>query len=338
MNAVYKGMRCRNCGNRLEAGAKSLNCPRCRGTLEADYDYAIASGVLDLSRRTGTIWDFGPLLPVLDDRLIVSLGEGWTPLIRADKLGAEIGIRNLYIKDEGRNPTASFKDRAISVAVSKAREFGVKAMVTASTGNMAASVAAYSARSGIPAHVLVAKGATPFAKMIQTAVCGVTMVPVEGNTTDNAAALALELSNKLGWYPLMTNSAINPFTIEGAKTAAYEIASQLDGRSPDWMLVGLGGGQNISAHWKGFGELNRMERIGTLPKMVAVQAEGCAPFVDAVKRGLSAEEILPWQNPQTIAGGIADAKPWEAEAALETVRKSGGTAVAVSDDDLLKMV
>ena len=289
-------------------------------------------------RRSSSVWDFSSLLPVLSAESVVSLGEGWTPLIRAERLGAKIGIRNLYIKDEGRNPTGSFKDRAISVAVSKAREFGARAMVTASTGNMAASAAAYSARSGIPAHVLVAQGATPLAKLIQTAVCGVTMVPVEGKTTDNAASLALELVDRLGWYPLMTNSAINPFTTEGAKTAAYEIASQLGGRAPDWMLIGLGGGQNISAHWKGFGELNLMDKTKTLPRMVAVQAEGCAPFVDAVKRGLSAEQITPWQDPQTIAGGIADAKPWEASTALDAVRRSGGGAVAVSDQDLLKMV
>jgi threonine synthase len=164
------------------------------------------------------------------------------------------------------------------------------------------------------------------------------MVPVEGNTTDNAAALALELSERLGWYPLMTNSSINPFTMEGAKTAAYEIVDQLDRKSPDWMIIGLGGGQNLTGHWRGFRELRTMDQISSLPKMVAVQAEGCAPFVDAVKRGLKAEEISPWQNPKTIATGIADASPWEARIALEAIRGSGGTAVAVSDSDLLEMV
>lgn len=336
----YKGLVCRKCGFLVEPVAAVLRCPRCQGALDASYDYSAIGGHFKLSesRRSGTIWDFSELLPVLGDDSVVSLGEGWTPLIRAEKLGREIGIRHLYLKDEGQNPTASFKDRAISVAVSKAREWGVKAVVTASTGNMAASVAAYAARAGIPAHILVAQGATPYAKLIQTAVCGGTVVTVEGNTTDNAAALAVQLVERLGWYPLMTNSAINPFTMEGAKTAAYEVAQQLGCRSPDWMIVGLGGGQNLSAHWRGFREMRSMDQVANLPKMVAVQAEGCAPFVRAIRDGLSAEEIRPWKDPKTIAGGIADASPWEASLALEAVRKSGGTAVDFADDELLEMV
>jgi threonine synthase len=316
-----------------------LRCAACGGELEAAYDYDRAADFFEAMRRTplSSIWDFLPMLPMTQRTAVVTLGEGWTPLVKAERLGRKIGIRNLYLKDETRNPTLSFKDRAISVAVSKAVEWKKDTLVTASTGNLAAAVSAYAARAGLKAFILTASS-TPLVKRVQTAAFGATVVPVQGATTDSARYLADRLVQEYDWYPAMTHSSANPFTLEGAKTSAYEIYFQMKNRFPDWMLLGVGGGENLAGHWKGFRELISGGETGDLPRMVGVQAATCAPFVEAVVKNLSFEEIKPWRSARTIASGLADAYPADARLGLRAIGESKGRGIAVSDADLLEAV
>jgi len=337
--SLYVGLRCVGCGSEFGRGERVLTCTACGSELDAIYDHGRAGAFFRGVRRSpvGSIWDFGPMMPVTREEAVVSLGEGWTPLLKAERLGRRIGIPKLLLKDETRNPTLSFKDRAISVAVSKAVEWKKEVLVTASTGNLAAAVSAYAARAGLKAFILTA-ASTPLVKRIQTAAYGTTVVPVRGATTDNARALAGELVKERGWYPAMTHSTANPFTLEGAKTAAYEIFYQMGGRFPDWVMVGVGGGENLAGHWKGFRELRPDGEAEGLPRLVGVQGRECAPFVEAVAKNLSYEELKPWKGAHTIASGLADAYPADARLALRAVRESRGTGVAVSDAELLEGV
>jgi threonine synthase len=223
------------------------------------------------------------------------------------------------------------------VAVSKAIEWKKETLVTASTGNLAASVSAYAARAGLKAFILTAVS-TPPVKRIQTAAFGATVVPVQGATTDSARHLAHALVKEYGWYPAMTHSTANPFTLEGAKTAAYEIYLQMKERFPDWVLVGVGGSENLAGHWKGFRELRPDGETEGLPRMVDVQAENCAPFVEAVDKHLTPKQLKPWKKAHTIASGLADAYPADVRLGLKAVKESNGLGVAVSDVELLDAV
>jgi threonine synthase len=238
------------------------------------------------------------------------------------------------VKDETRQPTGSFKDRPLSVAVSKAKEFRATTVVTASSGNAAAAMSAYAARAGLRAVVLVATD-TPPGKLLQMSAAGATIVRVTGSVS-NSIEMARAATKAFGWYNVTTTFE-NPYSVEGNKTVAYEIAADLGWRAPEWILVPTGAGPLPAGIWKGFSEMQQFKLVATRPRVVLVQAAGCAPIAAAFKSGGSVE---PWLAPQTVAGGIKDPLVGYSEDgtyALKIVQKSGGVAVTVSDEEILRV-
>jgi len=337
MSQVFYELKCLRCGKIQPASSTSTSCPNCGGELEVVWDLEAAKNSFQKGKelwRYG-IWSYDALIPVNDVvNSKATLSEGGTPLIRSKHLSEILGLKNLYLKDETRNPTGSFKDRSISVGISKAKEFKIKDVVCASTGNLAASVSAYSAVAGINAHIFMPNN-VPKSKIVQTAAYGASVHLVEGVTTDDASVAALEASKKTGWFLMRSNPKWNPYPLEGAKTIAFEIAEQLDWAAPDFLLTGVGSGTNLAANGKGFHEFQVFGLINKIPKLVGVQASGCMPFVDAILRNLPDSEVKPWKNPKTIASGLADAYPPALTQASKAVHESKGTAVAVDDDEFV---
>ena len=302
------------------------SCPACGSSLLVTY-----ANLPDLSKvadgGTRGLWRYRDHLPVSAAVEPVSLGEGGTSLLQAGRLGPSCGP---FLKNETTNPTASFKDRPVAVAATVARELGLSGLLCASTGNTGVAVSAYAARAGLPAACVVPE-ATPPAKLRQIEATGARVVRVRGDYSD-AYALALAAAEKHGWANL-TSTYVNPYMLEGDKTIAYEIFEALGGRAPDWVLVPVGAGPLLSAIHKGFGELGATGEAG--PRMVAVQAAGCAPIAHAFEAG--DEEVGPWYRPvETASSSIADALrgyPEDGTRTLSAVRESGGRAVAVSEEE-----
>ena len=271
------------------------------------------------------------MLPVAETSSIVSLGEGGTPLLHAGRLGEQLGLAHLFIKDESRNPTGSFKSRGMAVAVSMAAALGAKELATPSAGNAGAALAAYAARAGLPAHVVLPRDA-PRATAVEAEAFGAELRYVDGLIGDAGRVVAEECARQ-GWYELSTLK--EPYRVEGKKTMGYELFEQLDGRLPDVILYPTGGGTGLVGMWKAFEE---MEELGFIdshrPRMVAVQATGCAPLVRAMDEG--ADECTVWQNAHTICPGVRVPKPLGDFLILKALRASRGRAVAVSDESLLK--
>jgi threonine synthase len=241
----------------------------------------------------------------------------------------------LWVKDETRQPTGSFKDRPLSVAVSKARELGAKTVVTASSGNAAAAMSAYAARAGLRAVVFVAAD-TPSGKLLQMCAAGARVVRVAGSVS-NSIELAQAAMKAFNWYNVTTTFE-NPYSVEGDKTVAYEIAAELGWRAPAWIVVPTGSGPLPTGIWKGFGEMRRFGLVAGLPRMVLAQASGCAPIADAFRCG--GDIVRPWPSPHTVASGIKDPLEGYSEDgtyALKVVRRSGGVAVAVADEEILRV-
>lgn len=290
--------------------------------------YEPPNGITDGAAHGG-VWRYRSFLPVSPETEPVTLGEGGTALLGAPGLDPS---GRLFLKNETANPTASFKDRPVSVAATVARELGLAGLLCASTGNTAVAVAAYAARAGLPAACVV-PAKTPAAKLRQIEVTGALTVRVSGDYSD-AFALARSAAESYGWANL-TSTYVNPYMLEGDKTIAYEIFEQLGGRAPDWVLVPVGAGPLLSAIHKGFEELGV-----TAPRMVAVQAEGCAPIVRAFEAG--AENVGEWSDPaETGASSIADALrgyPEDGTRTLTTVRTSGGVAMAVPEEETYRAI
>ncbi|HXM43845.1 MAG TPA: threonine synthase [Bryobacteraceae bacterium] len=304
----------------------------CGGPLLVRYD-------LDAIRRTwkpaqlrdgpNTMWRYAPVLPAAETS-VVTLGEGMTPLIRARRLGARLGAQNLWIKDEGLNPTGSFKARGLSCAVSMAVELGVRKMAIPSAGNAASALAAYAAAAGIEAHIFMPRD-VPQANYIECQAFGAMVTLVDGLIGDCAKLVAAG-ADKNGWYDVSTLK--EPYRIEGKKTMGYEVAEQLDWQLPDAIFYPTGGGVGMIGMWKAFEELEALGWIGAQrPKMIAVQAEGCQPMVRAFDRGEARSQV--WENASTVAAGLRVPKPLGDFLILDAVRASGGTALAVSDGELL---
>ena len=272
------------------------------------------------ARWRGVIERYKKFLPVSDLTPVVTLNEGNTPLILADRLSKEVGA-DVYLKYEGLNPTGSFKDRGMTLALSKAKENGAKAVICASTGNTSASAAAYAARAGINCVVLIPQGAIALGKLSQALVHGATVLAVKGNF-DEALKLVKEVSQK---YPITLVNSINPFRIEGQKTGAFEICDQLQGRAPDFHLIPVGNAGNITAYWKGYKEYRKAGEISSLPKMMGFQAEGAAPIVK--------KKIV--LHPKTVATAIRIGNPASWKKAEEARDESGGRIDAVSDREIL---
>jgi threonine synthase len=306
----------------------------CGAPLLARYDLEAARHWRreSLAAREPTMWRYRELMPLFDGDAPVTLGEGWTPLIHATRLGRELGMDRVYVKDESLNPTNSFKARGLSAAVTRAAHLGATTLSVPSAGNAANAVAAYGAAAGIPAKVFMPRDVkVPFIRECELYGAEVTLV--DGLITD-AGRIAAERGKPLGWYDMSTLK--EPYRIEGKKTMAYEVAEQLEWSLPDWIIYPTGGGTGMVGMWKAFDE---MERIGWLtpgrrPKMVSVQAEHCAPIVRAFDRGEERSEM--WQGARTVADGLRVPKAVGDFLVLRAVRESGGTALAVTDDDMVR--
>ncbi len=329
-------LECSRCGRSYEAETIQTVSACCGKPLLARYDLARARGEWEraaLAARPVTMWRYHELLPARQEADVVSLGEGMTPLLACERLGRALGFAGVraLVKDEGQNPTGSFKARGMSAAVSRARALGVKALATPSAGNAAAALAAYAARAGLPATVFMPVDAPESAK-VQVAASGANLYLVRGLIND-AGALVAALKEERGWFDVATLR--EPYRAEGKKTMGFELAEQLGWRLPDAIIYPAGGGTGIVGMWKAFEELEALGWIGPArPRMMIVQAEGCAPLVRAFHAG--AETAEPWQGAETLAGGLRVPAAIGDFLILRAVRASGGTALTVSDAEMLE--
>jgi threonine synthase len=281
-----------------------------------------------LRRQDSTIWKWHEFLPVEDLSCIVSLGEGYTPLLHTEGLARATGLERLFIKNDTLLPTGSLKDRSNTVGISKGKEFGMTTAAVVSTGNAAVSVAAYASVAGMRAVVLISANTSP-QKVAQAAIYEARIIPMEGSF-DQVASIYRDAVEEFGWYDCLSS---NPYRLEGKKSYAFETWEQLDGEVPDWMCHCTAGGAGVVAAYKGFRELKGLGWVEKLPRMVAAQADACAPVVRAFERG--ADEVTPVEAGETIADSIRVGKPSAlATRALLDVRASGGVAVGVTDDEI----
>jgi threonine synthase len=324
-------LRCMECGKEYHRRAMIYQCPGCSGLLEVVFDLSeVELTRRKLEGRAFNLWRYRELMPVENPERVVSLSEGGTPLYRAEALAEELGIRELYVKNEGANPTGSFKDRGMTVGVTKALELGASAVGCASTGNTSASLAAYAARAGVRCLVLLPAGKIAIGKLAQALLHGAQVVGIRANF-DVALRLVRELCTKHNIYLL---NSINPWRLEGQKSEAFEIADQLGFSSPDRVVVPVGNCGNISAIWKGFKEFHQLGLVEELPSMVGVQAEGASPLVKAFRAGKS--EVEPEREPETIATAIRIGAPVNAPKALRALKESNGIAESVTDEEIIE--
>ncbi|MCR4374794.1 MAG: threonine synthase [Acidobacteria bacterium] len=305
----------------------------CGAPLMARYDLAAARGWSrdSLAGRVASMWRYHEVMPLLDDEAPVTLGEGWTPMVPAPRLGAALGLSRLFIKDESLNPTNSFKARGLSAAVTRAAHLGATVLSIPTAGNAGNALAAYAARAGMDARVFMPRDVkTPFIRECELYGAHVTLV--DGLITD-AGRVAAETGTPLGWYDVSTLK--EPYRIEGKKTMGYEVAEQLGWTLPDWIIYPTGGGTGMVGMWKAFAEMSALGWIDPVkrPKMVTVQASGCAPIIRAFEAG--AEKAAPWENAHTVADGLRVPRAIGDFLVLRAVRDSGGAAVAVDDADMV---
>jgi threonine synthase len=323
-------LRCIECGEVYPEDEAIYTC-RCGGLLEAFEDIGkLGVEKAKFASRPLGVWRYRELLPVRRETRIISLGEGGTPLYKAASLASKLGMRELYVKNEGANPTGSFKDRGMTVGVTRALSLGSRAVGCASTGNTSASLAAYAAKAGIKCVVLLPSGKIALGKLAQAILHGAVVIGIKGNF-DVALKLIRRASEEFNIYLL---NSINPWRLEGQKTEAYEIAEQLGYEAPDTVVVPMGNCGNISAIWKGFKEFYEAGILSGLPRMIGIQAEGASPVVEAYKKG--EEKVKPLGNPETIATAIRIGAPVNAPKALRAIRESKGCAEAVSDEEIIK--
>jgi threonine synthase len=330
-----KLLRCITCRREFSPQELDYTCPDCgplAGTLEVLYDYDSVSRNLNRSTLSGNqrfdMWRYLPLLPVIDPEKIPVMSVGWTPVYRSLHLENKLGLSRVWVKDDGRNPTASTKDRASAVAVVKALEKGAGIVTAASSGNAAASWSAFTAISGLKTIIFVPETA-PVAKLAQLLLYGAQVLQVRG-TYDQAFDVCCQAAGKWGWYNRST--AVNPYLGEGKKTAAFEICEQLEWTVPDYVLVGVGDGCILQGIWKGFKEFYQLGLIERQPKIIGVQATGASPLVKAWEA--EASQVQP-EIPNTLADSISVGKPRDQIKCLAAVRESTGRMISVSDDDIL---
>ena len=328
------GFECVECGRRHSIGEVEYICVSCGGNLDVRYDYDGVRAQLTRARLTDdrnfTMWRYHALLPIEDLSFIPPLTVGWTPVYDCAHLAKRYAIKQLLIKDDGRNPTASFKDRPSALAVVKAQEAGATIITTASSGNAGSALAGMCASVGMDSVIFVPAHA-PLAKIAQLQIYGATVVIVEGSY-DQAYDLCIEASRRFGWYQRSTG--YNPFTREGKKTAALEIAEQLNWEVPDRVFVAVGDGNIISGLWKGFNDLHQIGFIDRLPQMIGVQSETASAIVDAA----NGDGIVREAPAHTIADSINVGKPRDATMAVRAIRESGGHGVKVSDDAMVAAI
>lgn len=325
-------LECTNCANTYSADELHNTCPNCGKVLYARYDLASLREQLkpdDLKGRVSTLWRWHELLPVRSPDDIITLGEGGTPLLHARVLGKAHGFEQLYIKEEGLNPTGSFKARGMAVAVSRAHELGVTKVATPSAGNAAGALAAYGAAAGMETYVFMPQDA-PDINKLESVITGAHVYLVNGLISD-AGKIVKTLAPKRGWFDVSTLK--EPYRAEGKKTMGLELAEQLNWQLPDAIIYPTGGGTGLIGMWKAFDELEQLGWIGgARPKMISVQAAGCAPIVTAFNAGTAT--AAPWQNAQTIADGLRVPSPFADYLILNILRASHGTALTVTDDEI----
>ena len=325
-------LECSICGERHDADVVQYVCRACGRALLARYDVDAARRSFTretLGGRVATLWRYAELLPVRDEAAVTTLGEGITPLLRTPRLGEAIGASDLWVKEEGANPTGTFKARGISVALSRAVELGVRDIGMPTAGNAGSAVAAYAARAGVRAHVAMPRDAPP-AVIDEVRAYGAELELVDGLIGDPARVIAAGAAEH-GWFEMATLK--EPYRLEGKKTMGFELWEQLDRALPDAILYPTGGGTGLIGMWKAFEELEALGLLGPArPRMIAVQAEGCAPIVRAFECG--AERAEPWEDASTIAPGIRVPAPFADDLMLRVLRQSDGDAVAVSDDEI----
>ncbi|MET1101166.1 MAG: threonine synthase [Pyrodictiaceae archaeon] len=305
-----------------------LLCPRCGGLLEIMVEPLQPPSWMQWAKRAPGVWRYRELLPAPDETPPVSMGEGGTPLVKLSRIKELEGI-SVFAKNEGMNPTGSFKDRGMTVATTIARAIGARAVIAASTGNTASSAAAYAARAGMRSIIVVPRGRIALGKLAQTILYGAIIVEVEGGFDEALEAVMEATRRNKQLYPL---NSFNPWRLEGQKTVSFEIVEQL-GFVPDWVIVPVGNAGNISAIWKGFKELHRYGLIDKLPRLVGVQATGAAPLATAWRKGL--REPVFFENPETVATAIRIGKPVNWPKAFRAVEESSGMFIDVNDDEIL---
>ena len=333
--AHVEALRCRECGRTYEI-APVYTCEWCFGPLEVAYDYdAIAASISRASIAAGpaTIWRYADLLPVDPPGSDAALPVGWTPLVRADRLAAELGLGELWVKDDTRNPTNAFKDRVVAVALAKALEFGIKTLACASTGNLANSVAAHAAHAGLRSFVFIPADLEQ-GKIVTTAVYGGNVVAIDGNY-DAVNRLCAELAGTYDWA--FVNVNVRTFYAEGSKTLAFETAEQLGWRAPDHVVVPIASGSLLTKIRKGFDELYKVGLLDEEPKLrvSGAQAEGCSPVARA---WLDESDTIKPVKPATIAKSLAIGNPADGYFALDAVRQTGGGLAAVTDEEIVDAI
>ena len=333
MQSYITELECTYCHETYSADEPHRVCDECGKVLYARYDLDGAARALDrnaLRDRPANMWRYFEVMPIRDEANVITLGEGYTPIFQAHRLGAEFGCRDLLIKDEGLNPTGSFKARGLSAAVSKAKELGLTRLTMPSAGNAAGAMAAYAAKGGIEAYVFMPRD-VPDSNRKEVAITGGNLTLVDGLIND-AGRVSREKAAEVGLFDVSTLQ--EPYRAEGKKTMGYEIAEQLDWTLPDVILYPTGGGTGIVGMWKAFEEMEHMGWIGSeRPRMYCVQAEGCAPLVRAFREGQEFAE--PWENAHTLAPGIRVPAAIGDYMILRSLRESGGGALTVSDHEIL---
>jgi threonine synthase len=324
---------CINCGSKYAIDEIVYFCKKCGDLLEVKYDFGKLTKKLEKSDWRNvplSVWRYKDFMPIDDISKIVSLNEGGTGLHSCHKLGKQLGLLQLCVKNEGENPTGSFKDRGMTVGVSKAAELGVKNVICASTGNTSASLAAYAAKAGMRCTVLIPSGKIAYGKLAQAIIYGAKVLQVRGNF-DQSLDMVLKLAEKHSNIYLL--NSINPFRVEGQKSLGFEICDQLENEPPDRVIVPVGNAGNISAIWKGFTEFYQLGFIKKLPKMTGIQAKGSAPIAQAIKT--NSAKIVPVEKPETVATAIRIGAPVSWKKAVNAIRDSGGTAETVTDEEIL---
>jgi len=328
------GFKCVDCGREHRIAEVEYVCPSCCGNLDVLYDYdrvrdGLNKGQLSADRNF-TMWRYRELLPIEDSSALPPLTVGWTPIYDCTRVAESFGIKQLLVKDDGRNPTASFKDRPGALAVVKAQEAGAKIITTASSGNAGCALAGMCASVGMDSVIFVPASAPP-AKIAQLQIYGATVVLIDGNY-DQAYDLCIEASERFGWYQRSTG--YNSFTREGKKTAALEIGEQLNWEVPDKVFVAVGDGNILSGLWKGFNDLHKIGFIERLPQMIAVQSERASAIVDAA----NSDGVVREGPAHTIADSINVGRPRDATMALRAIRDSGGRGVTVTDNQIIAAI
>jgi threonine synthase len=314
-------------------GGQIHNLCDCGGPLLVRYDLVRARAAFsrdDVQKGPNSMWRYAPMLPVVEHSHIVSLGEGMTPLLATPRAGRRAGAGNLWIKDEGLNPTASFKARGLSCALSMCLELGIRKIAIPSAGNAASASAAYAAAAGIECHIFMPRD-VPQANFIECKAYGAHVTLVDGLISD-CAKIVTSRKDAEGWFDVSTLK--EPYRIEGKKTMGYELAEQLNWELPDAIFYPTGGGVGLIGMWKAFGEMEALGWIGPKrPKMIAVQTAGCQPVVRAFEQGEARSQF--WDNATTVASGLRVPKPLGDFLVLDAVRQSGGTAISVTDEELI---